>query len=68
MCHADKTKRVRSKTEQYVNNPVSQACNVKALVSVDESRLRIRTSPLRVDETAVAITILDIGPRGGIDD
>ena len=66
--HANKAKLIRSKIAQYAENPAAQARNVKALKGVDASRLRVQDFRVLFIETADRITILDIGPRGGIYD
>jgi len=51
---------------QYAESPAAQARNVKALTGVDAFRLRVQNFRVLFHETADTITILDIGPRGGI--
>ena len=63
--HANKAKLIRTKIEQYATNPASQARNVKALVGIEQKRLRVQDFRILFTETADAITIHDIGPRGG---
>jgi mRNA interferase RelE/StbE len=58
----------RSKIAQYAENPAAQARNVKALSGVDAFRLRVQDFRVVFSETADTITVLDIGPRGGIYD
>jgi mRNA interferase RelE/StbE len=55
---------IRTKIKQYADDASSQANNVKSLVG----SMRLRVGGFRVifTETADVITILDIGPRGGI--
>ena len=64
--HANRAKLIRSKIAQYANDPASQANNVKQLTGVDALRLRVGDFRVIFSETAETITILDIGPRGGI--
>ena len=59
--YANRAKLIRSKIRQYADDASSQANNVKSLVGVDAKRLRVIFT-----ETTDTITILDIGPRGGI--
>jgi mRNA interferase RelE/StbE len=66
--HANRAKLIRSKIDQYVNNPASQANNVKRLTGVDALRLRVGDFRVIFSETADTITVLDIGPRGDIYD
>jgi mRNA interferase RelE/StbE len=66
--HANKAKLIQSKIAQYAESPAAQARNVKALTGVDAFRLRVQNFRVLFHETADTITILDIGPRGGIYD
>jgi mRNA interferase RelE/StbE len=64
--HANRAKLIRSKIAQYADDPATQANNVKRLTGVDALRLRVGDFRVNFSETAETITILDIGPRGGI--
>jgi mRNA interferase RelE/StbE len=64
--HANRAKLIRTKIKQYADDATSQANNVKSLVGVDARRLRVGNFRVIFTETADTITILDIGPRGGI--
>jgi mRNA interferase RelE/StbE len=64
--HANRAKIIRSKIGQYAANASSQANNVTALVGVDAKRLRVGAYRVIFTETPDTITVLDIGPRGGI--
>jgi mRNA interferase RelE/StbE len=64
--HANRAKLIRTKIRQYADDGSSQANNVKPLVGVDAKRLRVGDFRVIFTETADAITVLDIGPRGGI--
>jgi mRNA interferase RelE/StbE len=64
--HANRARLIRTKIRQYADNASSQANNVKALAGVDAKRLRIGDFRVIFAETIDTITILDIGPRGGI--
>jgi mRNA interferase RelE/StbE len=66
--HANRASAIRAKIEQYAAEPASQANNVKALKGVDAKRLRVGTFRVIFQETATAVVVLDIGPRGGIYD
>ena len=57
---------MRTKIRQYADDAASQGNNVKQLVRVDAKRLRVGDFRVHVAETADSITVLDIGPRGGI--
>ena len=64
--HANRAKLLRTKIRQYADDPSSQANNVKSLAGVDAKRLRVGDFWVIFTETIDTITILDIGPRGGI--
>jgi mRNA interferase RelE/StbE len=64
--HANRAKLLRTKISQYAEDASSQANNVKLLVGVDAKRLRVGDFRVIFSETSDTITILDIGPRGGI--
>jgi mRNA interferase RelE/StbE len=57
---------LRTKIAQYAEDAASQANNVKLLVGVEAKRLRVGDFRVIFTETNNTITILDIGPRGGI--
>jgi mRNA interferase RelE/StbE len=64
--YANRAKLIRTKIEQYADDPSSQANNVKSLVGVDAKRLRVGNFRVIFTETTDTITVLDIGPRGGV--
>jgi mRNA interferase RelE/StbE len=64
--HANRAKLLRNKISQYADDPSSQANNVKSLTGVDAKRLRVGDFRVIFTETVDTITVLDIGPRGGI--
>jgi len=64
--HANRAKLIRTKIRQYADDAASQANNVKQLVGVDAKRLRVGDFRVIFTETADTVTILEIGPRGGI--
>ena len=57
---------IRAKIRQYAEDASSQANNVKPLVGVDAKRLRVGDFRVIFTETTDTITVLDVGPRGGI--
>jgi mRNA interferase RelE/StbE len=59
-------KLLRTKIAQYAEDASSQANNVKPLVGVDAKRLRVGGFRVIFTETSDTITVLEIGPRGGI--
>ncbi len=61
------SRRIRSKIEAYAENPASQTNNVKALKERDGIRLRVGDWRVIVKDGEV-LTILAIGPKGGIYD
>jgi mRNA interferase RelE/StbE len=64
--HANRAKLIRAKIRQYAEDASSQANNGKPLVGVDAKRLRVGNFRVIFTETTDTITILDVGPRGGI--
>jgi mRNA interferase RelE/StbE len=64
--HANRAKLLRTKIAQYAEDASSQANNVKLLVGVDAKRKRVGDFRVIFSETSDTITILDVGPRGGI--
>jgi mRNA interferase RelE/StbE len=64
--HANRAKLIRTKIAQYAEDASSQVDNVKPLVGVDAKRIRIGDFRAIFTETNDTITVLDIGPRGGI--
>lgn len=63
---ANTAKLIRSKIEQYAEEPASLGNNVKALKGI-EGHLRLRVGDWRVifSETGEVIAIIKIAPRGG---
>jgi mRNA interferase RelE/StbE len=61
-----KPSEIDSVQDQYADDASSQANNVKSLVGVDAKRLRVGDFRVIFTETTDTITVLDIGPRGGI--
>jgi mRNA interferase RelE/StbE len=65
--HANRATLIREKIEQYAQDPASLANNVKQLTGLDGVfRLRVGDFRATFKETRDTITVLDIGPRGGI--
>jgi len=64
--HTNRAKLIRAKIRRYAEDPSSQANNVKPLVGVDAKRLRVGDFRVIFTETTDTITVLDVGPRGGI--
>lgn len=56
-------KRIKSKIEQYAQNPGSQASNVTALQGSNLHRLRFGAYRVVFDKSGVILTILKIGHR-----
>lgn len=63
---ANTAKLIRSKIEQYAEEPASLGNNVKTLKGMD-GQLRLRVGDWRVifSETGEVIAIIKIAPRGG---
>ena len=60
--------RITAKLEGYAGNPDALANVVTEMVGKDYMRLRVGDFRVLFRETATEITVLDIGPRGGIYD
>jgi mRNA interferase RelE/StbE len=59
---------IRSKIEQYANDPSSLARNVVKLQGREGYRLRVGDWRVIFDDGGAVLQILQIGPRGGIYD
>ena len=59
---------IRSKIEQYANDPSSLARNVVKLQGREGHRLRVGDWRVIFDDEGAVLQILQIGPRGGIYD
>ena len=66
---ANMSKLIRSKIDQYAQNPAAQANNVKSLKG-QAGVLRLRVGDWRVvfTETGEVIAIIKVAPRGGVYD
>lgn len=64
--HANRSKMIQSKIDQYAADPAAQANNVKTLTGVAAKRLRVGEFRVLFMETKTTIMVLDIGPRGEI--
>ncbi|MEJ0074201.1 MAG: type II toxin-antitoxin system RelE/ParE family toxin [Alphaproteobacteria bacterium] len=62
----DDSQRIRSKLEQYANNPRSLSNNVKRLKGRPGIRLRIGDWRVIFNESKETIDVLVIGPRGSV--
>jgi len=63
---ANTARRIASKIRQYAENPASQANNVTKLHGRDGYRLRVGDRRVIFDVNEDSMTVLEIGPRGGI--
>ena len=63
---ANEARKIRSKIEQYADDPASLANNVKRLIGRPGYRLRIGDWRVIFDRNGRDLTILAIGGRGGI--
>jgi mRNA interferase RelE/StbE len=63
---ANEARKIRSKIEQYADDPASLANNVKRLKGRPGYRLRIGDWRVIFDRNGRDLTILAIGARGGI--
>jgi len=59
---------IRSKIEAYAKDPASQANNVRSLKGREGIRLRVGDWRVIIDDQGNVLTVLDIGPRGGVYD
>lgn len=59
--------RIEAKVSEYAADPASLANNVTAMKGRDAVRLRVGDWRI-IMQDGVVLTILDIGPRGGIYD
>jgi mRNA interferase RelE/StbE len=64
--HSNRATLIKSKIQLYATDPVSQANQVTALTGSNYLRLRVGDFRVIFFETAEAITIVDLGPRGEI--
>jgi mRNA interferase RelE/StbE len=60
--------RVRKAIDDYAANPNSHANNVTQLVGSAASRMRVGDYRVIFVETATDLTVVRIGPRGGVYD
>jgi mRNA interferase RelE/StbE len=63
---ANTARTIRAKIDQYAANPSSLANNVKKLRGRPGYRLRVGDWRVIFDEDGNVLSILDVGPRGGI--
>jgi mRNA interferase RelE/StbE len=63
---ADDARRIRSKIEQYADDPASLANNVKKLQGRNGFRLRVGDWRVIFEESAEVIDVLAIGPRSSV--
>lgn len=66
--HSNRAKVIREKIKAYAETPASQANNVTELKGSTARRLRVGDYRVIFTETETTMTILDVGPRGGIYD
>ena len=64
--YANRAAIIREKISHYATNSNVQANNVRALTGSPYLRLRVGDFRVIFAEDATTITVLDIGPRGGI--
>lgn len=65
---ANISQRIREKISAYAEDPASQANNVKALKGRRGVRLRVGDWRVIMDEEGNVLSILEVGPRGGVYD
>jgi len=66
--HGNMAARITAKIEDYARDPAALANVVTEMAGKDYRRLRVGDFRVLLRETATEITVLDIGPRGGIYD
>lgn len=66
--HGNMASRIMAKIQAYADDPGALANVVTEMVGKDYRRLRVGDFRVLFRETATVITVLDIGPRGGIYD
>jgi mRNA interferase RelE/StbE len=65
---ADMSALVRSKIEQHAREPESLSANVVKLQGREGYRLRVGDWRVIFSEDKVVLTVLQVGPRGGVYD
>lgn len=65
---ANESARVKSKIEQYANDPDSLANNITKLQGREGVRLRVGNWRVIMSDSGAVLAILNIGPRGSIYD
>lgn len=63
---ANEAKRIRSKIEQYAQDPVALAHNIIKLQGREGFRLRVGDWRVIFDDDGIITDVVAIGPRGGI--
>jgi len=63
---ADTAQRIIAKIEQYAREPETQANNVTALKGREGIRLRVGDWRVIMNDDAVVLAVLEIGPRGSV--
>jgi mRNA interferase RelE/StbE len=66
--HRNRAKLIIAKIDAYAKSPATQVNNVKQLAGSEAKRLRVGDFRVLFTEDEATITVLDIGPRGGIYD
>jgi mRNA interferase RelE/StbE len=66
--HGNMAARIRKAMNEYAADPAHHANNVTPLVGSPTSRMRVGGFRVIFAETAAEITVLKIGPRGGVYD
>ena len=63
---ADTAQRIIAKSEQYAQEPETQANNVTALKGREGIRLRVGDWRVIMNDDGVVLAVLEIGPRGSV--
>jgi mRNA interferase RelE/StbE len=66
--HGNMASRIRRAVEEYAANPAAHANNVTQLVGSSSSRMRVDAYRVIFVETEAELSVVRIGPRGGVYD
>ncbi len=64
--HGNTAARIRQAVEDYAADPTAHANNVRRLAGSSASRMRVGDYRVIFVETDVELSVLKVGPRGGV--
>jgi mRNA interferase RelE/StbE len=64
--HGNAAVRIRRAVEEYATDPAAHANNVTRLVGSSASRMRVGDDRVIFVETEAELSVLKVGPRGGV--